>query len=50
MLSVILASAVLVALATAAPLAGPLVWAHLDRRQKRPRTLLASPGPSGQGD
>ena len=38
MLSVILASIVLVVLAAAAPLAGPLLWAHLDRRkQKRPR-------------
>lgn len=38
MLSVVLASAVLVVLAVAAPLACLLLWAHLDRRkQKRPR-------------
>ncbi len=38
MVHVILASAVLVAMAVAAPLAGPLAWAYLDRREKkRPR-------------
>lgn len=40
MVSVILASAVLVILAAAAPLAGPLLWAYLDsrdRKRKRPR-------------
>lgn len=40
MVSVILASAVLVVLAAAAPLVGPLLWAYLDSRaegKKRPR-------------
>lgn len=37
MVHVILASVVLVVMSVAAPLAGPLAWAYLDRRQKRPR-------------